>query len=213
MVVAAYGLILPEPVLDHPRHGCLNIHAPLLPRWRGRRSSSALLLAGDTETGIRVMRMDAGPDTGPSFRATRSRPAARIALASCTTGWLPSALRTSSRHWQWSRDGRLVATPQSEERNYAVRAKALDKEEARIVWTRGAEELVRQVRAFNPAPGAFTTTRRCRASKVWRCALWRRGAGCFTGANPHAREQAAGGVRQRRVHRARRKSSRRADGG
>ncbi|MBK8738101.1 MAG: methionyl-tRNA formyltransferase [Betaproteobacteria bacterium] len=166
MVVAAYGLILPLPVLDHPRHGCLNIHASLLPRWRGAAPIQRAILAGDTETGICVMRMDAGLDTGPVVSrhpvAIGGEDTAGVVhdrLAAVGAAAIVEALAVLEQ------DGRLVATPQGEEGiTYAPK---LDKEEARIVWTCGAEELARQVRAFNPAPGAFTSIDGA-VLKVWR---------------------------------------------
>ena len=166
MVVAAYGLILPQAVLDHPRHGCLNIHASLLPRWRGAAPIQRAILAGDSETGICVMRMDAGLDTGPvvsrhpvAIGPEDSAGVLHDKLADIGAAAIVEALAALAR------DGRLVATPQgSVGITYAPK---LDRDEARIVWTRGANEIVRQVRAFNPAPGAFTSIDGA-VLKVWR---------------------------------------------
>ncbi|MBP8295687.1 MAG: methionyl-tRNA formyltransferase [Burkholderiales bacterium] len=166
MVVAAYGLILPQSVLDHPRHGCLNIHASLLPRWRGAAPIQRAILAGDTQTGICVMRMDAGLDTGPvvsrhpvPIGGEDTAGVVHDRLAVVGAAAIVEALAALAR------DGRLVTTPQSDEG--ITHAPKLDKEEARIVWTRGAEELGRQVRAFNPAPGAFTSIDGA-VLKIWR---------------------------------------------
>lgn len=166
MVVAAYGLILPQSVLDHPRHGCLNIHASLLPRWRGAAPIQRAILAGDAQTGICVMRMDAGLDTGPvvsrhpvAIGVEDSAGVLHDRLAAVGAAAIVEALAVLAR------DGRLEATPQSEDGiTYAPK---LEKEEARIAWTRRAEELVLQVRAFNPAPGAFTSIDGA-VLKIWR---------------------------------------------
>jgi methionyl-tRNA formyltransferase len=166
MVVAAYGLILPQAVLDHPRHGCLNIHASLLPRWRGAAPIQRAILAGDPRTGICVMRMDAGLDTGPVVSrhtvAVGPEDSAGVLhdkLADVGAAAIVEALAALAR------DGRLAAVPQSGEAiTYAPK---LDKDDARIVWTRSANEIVRQIRAFNPAPGAFTTTDGA-VLKIWR---------------------------------------------
>lgn len=166
MVVAAYGLILPQAVLDHPRYGCLNIHASLLPRWRGAAPIQRAILAGDSQTGICVMRMDAGLDTGPVVSrhpvAIGSEDNAGVLhdkLAHVGAAGILEALAALAR------DGRLPAVPQ--ESVGITYAPKLDKDEARIVWTRSADEIARQVRAFNPAPGAFTSIDGA-VLKVWR---------------------------------------------
>jgi methionyl-tRNA formyltransferase len=166
MVVAAYGLILPQAALDHPRHGCLNIHASLLPRWRGAAPIQRAILAGDAQSGICVMRMEAGLDTGPVVSrhpvAIGPEDSAGIlhdTLANAGAAAIVEALGALAR------DGRLAATPQgSVGITYALK---LERDEARIVWTRGADEIVRQVRAFNPAPGAFSSIAGA-VLKVWR---------------------------------------------
>jgi len=152
MVVAAYGLILPQSVLDIPPLGCVNIHASLLPRWRGAAPIHRAIEAGDRETGITIMQMDAGLDTGPML-ATR-----RIPIADAdTTASLHDKLaalggemivETLRRLGQ----GPLAATPQPETgANYATK---IAKEEAALDFSQPAELLARKIRAFNPFPGA-----------------------------------------------------------
>ncbi len=155
MIVVAYGLILPSRVLAAPRRGCINIHASLLPRWRGAAPIQRAILAGDRESGITIMEMEAGLDTGPML-LRRACP-----IASTETG--------GSLHDRLSQlgaealmealpgvlDGSLEATPQDD--RLATYAHKLEKSEARIDWGRPAVELDRQVRAFNPWPVAQTT--------------------------------------------------------
>lgn len=166
MVVAAYGLILPQRVLDHPRLGCLNIHASLLPRWRGAAPIQRAILAGDAETGICVMRMDAGLDTGPvvsrhpvAIGSEESAGDLHDKLMDLGAAAIVRALAVLEK------DGGLAATPQGGDG--VTYAPKIEKEEARIDWTGGANEIARQVRAFNPAPGAFTTLDGI-GLKVWR---------------------------------------------
>ncbi|MEP7085495.1 MAG: methionyl-tRNA formyltransferase [Betaproteobacteria bacterium] len=166
MVVAAYGLILPQVILDHPRFGCLNIHASLLPRWRGAAPIQRALLAGDAETGICVMQMDAGLDTG----AVVSRHPVAIA-ADDTAGSLHETLSRVGAEAivaalsAIERGSSLTATAQpAEGMTYAPK---ITKDEARIDWACDADEIARQVRAFNPAPGAFTSLNG-EGLKIWR---------------------------------------------
>jgi methionyl-tRNA formyltransferase len=153
MIVAAYGLILPQVVLDMPRLGCVNIHASLLPRWRGAAPIHRAIEAGDDETGITLMQMDKGLDTG----AMLSRAALPI-QPDDTTGSLHdrlAALGASEivRLLPNLETGGVAAMPQDEAlANYANK---ISKEEARLDWTRPAAELDRKIRAFNPFPGAF----------------------------------------------------------
>jgi methionyl-tRNA formyltransferase len=154
MVVVAYGLILPQAVLDIPRLGCLNIHASLLPRWRGAAPIARAIEAGDRETGITIMRMDAGLDTGPML-LMESTPidvtttAARLhdSLAVMGGRLIVEALYRLEQN-------SLPATAQPA--TGATYAKKLNKEEARIDWSRSAEEIARRIRAFNPAPVAWS---------------------------------------------------------
>lgn len=155
MVVVDYGLIIPPDVLRVPRKGCINGHASLLPRWRGAAPIERAVLAGDRETGITVMQMDEGLDTGPVL-LTRKTPIGegesagelRMRLAGICARALVDALDGLAR-------GSVSPEPQPEAG--ACYAAKLDTEEARIDWGRSAGEIVRQVRAFNPRPGAFTT--------------------------------------------------------
>lgn len=152
-VVAAYGLILPQPILDAPRLGCLNIHASLLPRWRGAAPIHRALLAGDRETGITIIQMDQGLDTGPILL---SEPLAIAADATAETlhdalSQLGACLIVAAL--QGVADGTLAARPQPEEGvTYAAK---LSREEGRLNWTEGAAALERKVRAFTPWPGAW----------------------------------------------------------
>jgi methionyl-tRNA formyltransferase len=153
MVVAAYGLILPSPVLRVPRLGCLNIHASLLPRWRGAAPIQRAILAGDEQTGITIMQMDQGLDTG-AILLQRAVPIAyddtaqtlhdKLALlgALCIVEALTNL-----------QQGTLAAVPQNE--NEATYAPKLEKDEAEINWRLTAEAASRAVHAFNPRPGAY----------------------------------------------------------
>lgn len=149
-VVAAYGLILPQAILDAPRFGCLNVHGSLLPRWRGAAPIQRAILAGDMVTGVGIMQMEAGLDTGP-VRLEDSTPIGRK-----TTGALTDELATMGARLMvkvLEDVDRYPARPQPEAGvTYAAK---IDKAETRLDFTRGAIELERQVRAFNPAPGAW----------------------------------------------------------
>ena len=163
MVVAAYGLILPQAVLDIPALGCLNIHASLLPRWRGAAPIHRAILAGDCETGISIMRMEAGLDTGPVL-LQRLVPIAPDETTGSLTGKLAvlgaetitSALESLSDLRERPQDPAGVT--------YAAK---ISKSEATMDWARPAEDLERQVRAFNPAPGAEATVQGV-LLKVWQ---------------------------------------------
>src|SRR5581483_9352442 len=152
MIVVAYGLILPQAVLDIPTHGCINIHASLLPRWRGAAPIQRAILAGDRETGVTIMRMDAGLDTGPMLLAKK------IAIGDDTTaGELMSALSALGAKLiveALHRLDTLPAAPQPAQG--ATYAHKIDKEEARVDWQRSADEIARAVRAFNPVPIAWS---------------------------------------------------------
>jgi methionyl-tRNA formyltransferase len=156
LVVAAYGLILPKPMLDWPRHGCINIHASLLPRWRGAAPIERALLAGDRETGISIMRMDEGLDTGPVI----ARYAAPIAARE-TAGSLRDKLATLGARaivdvlGRLQRGGQLDAVPQPGVG--ATYAAKIDRDELIIDWRAGAPTIDRAIRAFDPAPGARTS--------------------------------------------------------
>lgn len=149
-VVAAYGLILPRAVLDAPRFGCLNIHASLLPRWRGAAPIQRAILSGDNVTGVTIMNMEAGLDTGP-MRAKHVTP-----IEDKTAGTLTEELAHAGAKLMIEVLDDLPAhpaVPQPEEGvTYAAK---IDKSEARLDFTRDAHQVERQIRAFNPFPGAF----------------------------------------------------------
>lgn len=150
-VVVAYGLILPQPVLDAPRHGCLNIHASLLPRWRGAAPIHRAIMAGDAETGICIMQMEAGLDTGPVLL----REATPIGPEE-TTGALHDRLSGMGARLILSALSRLpdlVPAPQPE--TGVTYAAKIDKAEARIDWSAPAAEVDRLIRGLSPFPGAW----------------------------------------------------------
>ncbi len=168
MVVAAYGLILPQAVLDMPRLGCVNIHASLLPRWRGAAPIHRAIEAGDAETGITLMRMDKGLDTG----AMLSRAALPI-LDTDTTGSLHDRLaelgaREIVALLPELEAGRVQATPQDDA--LATYAAKIGKDDARLDWSLSARELDRRIRAFNPFPGAHALLDGA-PLKIWRARL------------------------------------------
>ena len=151
-VVAAYGLILPRAVLDAPRHGCLNVHGSLLPRWRGAAPVQRAILAGDAETGVGIMQMAAGLDTG----AVRLE--ARTTVDGKTTGALTDELAAMGARLMVTVIGDLDAHPPVDQPDDGVTyAAKIDKAEARIDFTKSATDVERLVRAMNPAPGAWFT--------------------------------------------------------
>ncbi|MCU0804249.1 MAG: methionyl-tRNA formyltransferase [Burkholderiales bacterium] len=165
MVVAAYGLILPRAVLDIPRLGAINIHASLLPRWRGAAPIQRAILAGDGETGISIMLMEAGLDTGPVLLS------APVAIeAHDTAGTVHDELaalggRLIVEAVARLAEGPLAGVPQPAEGvTYAAK---IEKREARIDWARRSAEIDCQIRAFDPVPGAFTTLDGAEV-KIWR---------------------------------------------
>ena len=153
LVVAAYGLILPQRLLDTAPHGALNIHASLLPRWRGAAPIQRALLAGDRESGVSIMQMDAGLDTGPVFMQER------VAIgADDDAGTLHDKLAALGAQAIVAtladvEAGRARAVPQPQ--SGVTYAPKIDKRETRLDWSRPALELERAVRAFRPVPGAF----------------------------------------------------------
>lgn len=166
LVVAAYGLILPPPILAWPRHGCINVHGSLLPRWRGAAPIQRAIMAGDTETGITLMQMDAGLDTGPMLEWARvdigpreSAGALHDRLAVTGAQLLVTLLS------RLARDGRLAATPQPAVG--ATYAAKLARADAEIDWSTASSLIDRQVRAMNPVPGASTLL----GSEPWK--VWR----------------------------------------
>jgi methionyl-tRNA formyltransferase len=165
MIVAAYGLLLPQSVLDMPAAGCLNVHASLLPRWRGASPIQSAILAGDAQTGVCLMSMTAGLDCGPVF--------ARDALdigAEETAGELHDRLATAGGSLLTEKladiiAAKITATDQDDkDASYAAKIKTSD---AQLDWQRSAADLARTVRAFNPVPGAFFMLDDARI-KCWR---------------------------------------------
>ncbi|WDD95716.1 methionyl-tRNA formyltransferase [Burkholderia sp. FERM BP-3421] len=156
MVVAAYGLLLPQEVLDLPRHGCINIHASLLPRWRGAAPIHRALEAGDAETGVTLMQMDAGLDTGAMLSEARTP----IAVDD-TTATLHDKLAAQGARLivealvELERSGALASTPQPAAG--VTYAEKIAKHEAALDWREPAEVLARRVRAFDPFPGGAGT--------------------------------------------------------
>ncbi len=150
LVVVAYGLLLPQAVLDLPRHGCINVHASLLPRWRGAAPIERALIAGDRETGISIMHMESGLDVGPvyaqyptSVREDDTAGRLRDRLAALGAQALIETL---------DRIGAGTATARPQDAALATYARRIEKSEARIDWRLAAEDLERRVRAFNPWP-------------------------------------------------------------
>ena len=150
-VVVAYGLILPQAILDAPVRGCLNIHASLLPRWRGAAPIHRAIMAGDAETGVCIMQMDAGLDTGPVLL----RQAMPI-HATDTTGQLHDRLSALGAALICKAlSGLDDLTPQPQPTSGATYAAKIDKSEARIDWTQPAETVDRLIRGLSPVPGAW----------------------------------------------------------
>lgn len=152
-VVVAYGLILPRPILEAPKHGCINIHASLLPRWRGAAPIQRAIMNGDTETGISIMKMDEGLDTGPVI-AARAVPIGRHDTAADLHDRLAGLgaemiveVLADPAGWRLQPQDDAAAT-------YAPK---IDKAEARIDWALPAARIDRQIRALSPFPGAWTT--------------------------------------------------------
>ncbi|MFM1892084.1 MAG: methionyl-tRNA formyltransferase [Pseudomonadota bacterium] len=154
MVVVAYGLLLPPRVLAAPRLGCVNIHASILPRWRGAAPIQRALLAGDTETGVTIMQMEKGLDTGPVYLVRRLPIAPEDTGGSLHDKLSVLGAEALMAALPGIADGSALPEPQDPGR--ASYARKLDKAEARVDWTRPAQEIARQVRAFNPWPVAHT---------------------------------------------------------
>lgn len=153
MIVAAYGLLLPQAVLDIPRAGCLNVHASLLPRWRGASPISAAILAGDESTGVCLMAMTAGLDCGPVYASEVLRIGANETAGELHDRLAALGAALLTQHIVDVLDGKLEAKEQDESR--ATYAGKIKKQDAAIDWQRPAEELQRTVRAYNPVPGAY----------------------------------------------------------
>ncbi len=149
-VVAAYGLILPQPVLDAPRHGCLNVHGSLLPRWRGAAPVQRAILAGDDVTGVTIMQMEAGLDTGPMLHRAET-PVARKTAGDLTAELAAMGARLMVEVLAEQTEFPPVVQPE----DGVTYAAKIEKAEARLDFSQAAEVVERQVRAFAPAPGAF----------------------------------------------------------
>jgi methionyl-tRNA formyltransferase len=147
-VVAAYGLILPRPILEAPKGGCINVHASLLPRWRGAAPIQRAILAGDELSGVTIMRMDEGLDTGPMLLERE------LNISGKNAGQVTEELANlgAAALIEWLENPTPARTQPAEGATYATK---IDKAEARIEWAQDAEQVQRQLRAFAPAPGAW----------------------------------------------------------
>lgn len=164
-IVAAYGLILPKPILDAPRFGCINIHASLLPRWRGAAPIQRAIEHGDTETGITIMQMEEGLDTGPMIskksvpiRASTTAQSLHDILSALGSSMIRDVLDDLAKNET------LASTPQPDEG--FTYARMLKKEEGKIDWNKPADVIDRQIRAFNPWPGTWCTDDKGRRIKI-----------------------------------------------
>jgi methionyl-tRNA formyltransferase len=189
LIVVAYGLILPQPVLDTPSRGCINVHASLLPKWRGAAPIQRAIEAGDSETGITIMQMDAGLDTGPMLASAVVPIGPRMtagelhdALADAGVPLLLEVLDDLDR---------AQAAAQGQDDRLASYASKITRDEARLDWNRPADALQRQVRAFNPFPVCWTELGQQRI-KIWE-AYARASAGADSGEGA-ARDNAAPGT-------------------
>ncbi len=167
MVVVAYGLILPAEVLETPKYGCINVHGSLLPRWRGAAPIQRAIWAGDKETGVTVMQMDMGLDTGAMLLkksiSISDEDTSAILYSKLEALGPPALIETL--------DNLTAITPEAQDDRLANYAQKLSKQEAKIDWQENAEQLARNVRAFNPWPMAFfhcLTEKDQIAVKVWR---------------------------------------------
>ena len=168
MVVAAYGLILPRSVIEAFPHGCINIHASLLPRWRGAAPIQHALLAGDGETGISIMRMDEGLDTGPVYLLESIPIAANETAATLHDKLAELGSRNIVKALAGIASGALQ--PQPQPADGATYANKITKAQARIRWSQPAAEIERAIRAFDPFPGAFSHFNQ-QLVKVWAAQL------------------------------------------
>jgi methionyl-tRNA formyltransferase len=148
-VVAAYGLLLPQPILDAPRLGCLNIHASLLPRWRGAAPVQRAILAGDRQTGVTIMQMEKGLDTGPMLKV------GTVPIGRETAGELTAKLADLGARLMVETLGLLPFPATAQPADGVTYAHKIDKAEARIDWAAPAAHIDRLLRAMQPSPGAF----------------------------------------------------------
>ncbi|MBN8531177.1 MAG: methionyl-tRNA formyltransferase [Alphaproteobacteria bacterium] len=152
-VVAAYGLLLPLPILESTKHGCVNLHPSLLPRWRGAAPLQRTILTGDQETGVCLMAMEQGMDTGAVYACERSAVGERETFGQLHDRLAKQGAQMLRKHLPAILDGTLLPIPQSAEG--VLHAPKIRKEEGRIDWSKSALELDCLVRGMNPAPGAF----------------------------------------------------------
>ncbi len=185
MVVTAYGLLLPETVLAMPVYGCINIHASLLPRWRGAAPIQRAILAGDTSTGITIMQMDKGLDTGDMLAVSRCDILPEDTGSSLHDRLMSLGAKTLMSVLPDLLQGRV--TPRQQDEQLANYASKLTKAEAEIDWQAPAEQIARQVRAFNAWPVAFTTFKKKtkkgisrQTLRVWQASVLSKGAATAT---------------------------------
>jgi methionyl-tRNA formyltransferase len=152
-IVVAYGLILPKPLLDAPRYGCLNLHASLLPRWRGAAPIQRAIMAGDAETGVMVMRMEEGLDTGPVALTHRIPITADVTAGEMHDALSVAGAELAVRALESLARGELAFTPQPDEG--VIYASKIDKTETRIDWSASAKSVHDRIRGLSPFPGAW----------------------------------------------------------
>ncbi len=152
-VVVAYGMLLPQAILDAPRHGCLNLHGSLLPRWRGAAPIQRAVMAGDARSGVGVMRMEAGLDTGPVALEARVPITDGMTAGELHDALMPIGAELISRALADLAQGALRFTPQDEDG--VLYAKKITNEEARIDWSRPAPEVAQHINGLSPFPGAY----------------------------------------------------------
>ena len=165
MIVVAYGLLLPKRVLDAPRLGCVNIHASVLPRWRGAAPIQRAVLAGDTTSGVTIMQMEEGLDTGPMYLTEQLSLGAEETGGSLHDRLSELGAEALMKALPGILDGSLIAQPQDD--TQSCYARKLEKSEAWIDWRNSAVEIERQVRAFNPCPVAQTRFEHANL-RIWR---------------------------------------------
>lgn len=152
-VVVAYGMLLPQAILDAPKHGCLNLHGSLLPRWRGAAPIQRAVMAGDAESGVGVMRMEAGLDTGPVALEARVPITPGMIAGELHDALMPVGAELMARALGLLDQGALIFTPQPEEG--VVYAHKITNDEARIDWSRPADQVANHINGLSPFPGAF----------------------------------------------------------
>ena len=168
MIVAAYGLLLPQNVLDIPTHGCLNVHASLLPRWRGAAPIQAAILAGDRFTGISLMQMTAGLDCGPVFSTAQLKIGRQESAGELHDRLAILGGELLVRDLGHILDGK---TPLDQDESLTTYAAKIQKQDAQLDWSLPAEQLHRHIRAYNPAPGAFFFASGDVRIKVWQASV------------------------------------------